>query len=263
MEWRSAPTISRGVSERPFLIARGDDEIPGILWSPEESAGSVPLVLMGHGGKSEKRNPAGLSMARRYVRRHGVAVCAIDAIEHGERGPIIDTGDGPPQPEYIDLWTRADTFDRMNADWSATLDALLATGQFDAARIGYSGLSMGMVLGLPFVVSEPRISAAVLGACGLSGSSAIRGHFIERHRKDAPRLTCPVLFMVQWDDEIFDRAGALKLFDLIGSHDKRMHVHPGKHGAFPQEATDATREFLAERLSSTHTVPAAGHELAT
>lgn len=251
MEWRSAAVVSRSVSERPFFVARGDEKIPGILWRPEESSASLPLVLMGHGGKSEKRNPTSLAMARRFVRRHSVAVCAIDAIQHGERGPIIDTGDGPPQKEYLDLWKRADTFDRMNADWAATLDALLATGEFDAGRVGYWGLSMGTVLGLPFVASEPRIRAAVLGACGLSGSSATRGHFVERHRRDAPRLTCPVLFMVQWDDEIFDRDGALELFDLIGSRDKRMHVHPGKHGAFPREAADATREFLAERLLGT------------
>jgi dienelactone hydrolase len=216
---------------------------------PEEPASAIPLVLIGHGGKSEKRNPASLVLARRFVRRHGIAACAIDAIHHGERGPIIDTGDGPPQQEFVDLWRRPDTFDRMNADWSATLDALLESGRFDPARIGYWGLSMGTVLGLPFVASEPRISAAVLGACGLAGRG-ISGFFPEQHRRDAPTLTCPVLFMVQWDDEIFDRDGALELFDLIGSRDKRMHVHPGKHGAFPAEAADATREFLAERLSA-------------
>ncbi|HEY8173432.1 MAG TPA: dienelactone hydrolase family protein [Dehalococcoidia bacterium] len=248
MEWRDVPAVAMGVWERPFFVTRGDEKIPGILWMPEEPAGAVPLVLMGHGGKSEKRNPAGLAIARRFVRRHGVAVCAIDAIDHGERGPIVDTGDGPPHPAYIELWKRADTFDRMNADWTATLDELLASGRFDPARVGYWGLSMGTVLGLPFVASEPRISAAVLGACGLTGSSAVRARFADRHRADAPNVTCPVMFMVQWDDEIFDRDGALELFDLIGAPDKRMHVHPGNHGAFPREATDATREFLAARL---------------
>ena len=128
------------------------------------------------------------------------------------------------------------------------LDALLASNVFDPARIGYWGLSMGTVLGLPFVAAEPRISAAVLGACGLTGSSAVRARFTERHRLDAPNVTCPVLFMVQWDDEIFDRDGALELFDLIGSTDKRLHAHPGRHGAFPREAAHATREFLAARL---------------
>ena len=248
MHWRDEPVVSMGVSERPFYVVRGDEQIPGILWEPEDAADGLPLVLIGHGGKSEKRNVGSLAMARRFVRHHGIAVCAIDAIDHGERGPIIDTGDGPAQAEYIALWKRPDTFDRMNADWSATLDALLATDRFDPARVGYWGLSMGTMLGLPFVASEPRINAAVLGACGFTGSSAVRGRFGDRHRVDAPRVMCPVLFMVQWDDEIFDRDGALELFDMIGSTDKRMHVHPGKHGAVPPEAGDATREFLAARL---------------
>ena len=237
-----------GVSERPFYVTRGGEKIPGILWEPEETAGRLPLVLIGHGGKSEKRNVASLAMARRFVRRHGIAACAIDAIDHGERGPIIDTGDGPPQPEYVELWKRSDTFDRMNADWTVTLDQLLESDRFDQTRIGYWGLSMGTVLGLPFVASELRISAAVLGACGFAGGTAGRGRLAKRLRADAPQVTCPVLFMVQWDDEIFHRNGALELFDTIGSRDKRMHVHPGKHGAFPREAADATREFLAARL---------------
>lgn len=248
MEWRSAPVISMGVSEQPFYVARGDEKIPGILWAPEEAGRGLPLVLLGHGGKSEKRNAADLSIARRFVRRHGIAVCAIDAIDHGERGPIRDTGDGPPQPEFLELWNRPDTFDRMNADWTATLDALVASDQFDPERVGYWGLSMGTILGLPFVASETRISAAVLGACGFSGPGARRGRFAERHRADAPRVLCPTLFMVQWDDEIFDRDGALELFDTIGAHDKKMHVHPGKHGDVPHEAVAAAREFLASRL---------------
>src|SRR5262245_26401524 len=115
MDWRSAPMVSKGVWERPFYVSRAGDKIPGIVWMPEEPVGQVPLVLMGHGGKSEKRNPFGLAMARRFVRRHGIGVCAIDAVQHGERGPIADAGDGSNPPEYLALWQHADTFDRMNA----------------------------------------------------------------------------------------------------------------------------------------------------
>ncbi len=248
MDWRAAPAIAMGVSEQPFYVTRDDENIPGILWAPEEAGGALPLVLLGHGGKSEKRNAADLSIARRFVRRHGIAVCAIDAIDHGERGPIRDTGDGPAQREFLELWKQPDTFDRMNADWTATLDALLASDQFDPERVGYWGLSMGTILGLPFIASEKRIRAAVLGACGFTGPGADRGRFADRHRADAPRVVCPSLFMVQWHDEIFDREGALELFDAIGSPDKQMRVHTGKHGDVPQEAADAAREFLASRL---------------
>lgn len=249
MDWKADATVSMGVWERPFTVVRDGDSIPGILWKPENAAGSLPLVLMGHGGQSEKRNEAGLALARRFVRRHGIAVAAIDAIDHGERGPIRVTEDPAGHPAYVALWKRTDTFDRMNADWSATLDAALATGEFDAGRVGYWGLSMGTMLGLPFVASEPRIKAAVLGLCGFTGPSAVRGRFGERHRADAPRVTCPVLFMVQWDDERFDRDGAFELFGALGANDKRMYVHPGLHGALSVEAQDATREFLAARLS--------------
>jgi dienelactone hydrolase len=250
MEWRSPPVVSSGVWERPFSVQRAGDAIPGILWMPEEPSGPVGLVLIGHGGKSHKRNAADLAVARRLVRRHGIAACAIDAISHGERGPIIDTGDGPAQPEYLELWTRRETFDRMNADWSATLDALLASGRFRPEAVGYWGLSMGTILGLPFVASEPRIRAAVLGACGLkTASNRSFGLVAERLRADAAQVACPVSFLLQWDDQIFDRAGALELFDLIGSRDKQMHAHPGRHGDVPREAVDAAREFLAARLT--------------
>src|SRR6185295_3177318 len=114
----------------------------GILWTPDNASAGLPLVLVGHGGKSEKRNPADLALARRLVRHHGVAAYAID---HGERGPIVDTGDGRAQSEFLALWKRSDTFDRMNTDWSATLDELLASGRFNRARIGYWGLSMGTI----------------------------------------------------------------------------------------------------------------------
>ena len=80
MDWKAAPVTSMGVWELPFSVTRDGDEIPGILWMPEEPTGRVPLVLMGHGGQSEKRNENGLALARKFVRRHGIAVAAIDAV---------------------------------------------------------------------------------------------------------------------------------------------------------------------------------------
>lgn len=248
MDWTAEPQSTLGVWERPFVVNRGGDSIPGILWMPAEDGPPPPLVLMGHGGQNEKRNPMGLALARRFVRRHAIAVAAIDAIDHGERGPIRPVEDAAGHPAYIELWKRPDTFDRMTRDWQATLDALLASGRLDADRVAYWGLSMGTMLGLPFVATEARIKAAVLGLCGFKGSSATRGRFGERHAADAPKIQCPVLFMVQWDDGLFDRDGAFELFAALGSNDKRMHVHLGKHGEMPLEAGDATREFLAGRL---------------
>ena len=246
MNWTADPQTAMGVTERPFVVERNGDRIPGILWTPEGITDPLPLVLVGHGGSSEKRNPNGLALARRLVRHNELAVAAIDAIDHGERGSI--RSDTPNSPEYAAIWQRPDTFDRMVADWKAVLDALAGLPEVDADRVGYWGLSMGTMLGLPFVAAEPRIKAAVLGLCGLRGSSVIRGRTEGRHRADAPKVTCPVQYFLQLDDAQFDFDGGVELFRLLGTPDKRLSAYPGAHAEMPPEGADLSRAFLAERL---------------
>lgn len=249
MEWRGEPIVSEGVRERAFVVTRDGDGITGTVWTHEDQAGPAPLVLMGHGALVDHRHAGNVAMARRFARDHHVASAAIDAIGHGERGPIRDGGDGVVPAAFFELWKQPDTLDRTVADWRATLDALVGDGIADAERIGYRGLSMGTMLGLPFVAGEPRIRAAVLGACGLAGPYAQSGGFVARHRADAPRIGCATLFMMKWDDEVFHRDGCLELFGLIGSPDKRLCAYPGGHALYPAEAEDAAREFLAGRLA--------------
>jgi fermentation-respiration switch protein FrsA (DUF1100 family) len=70
-----------------------------------------------------------------------------------------------------------------------------------------------------------------------------------RIRADAARVTCPVLFFVNWDDRRAPRSEAFELFDLIASTDKRLLAYPGDHGDLPDEATRASEEFLARFLA--------------
>jgi hypothetical protein len=39
------------------------------------------------------------------------------------------------------------------------------------------------------------------------------------------------------------------LFDAIASTDKRLHAHPGPHGAIPEEEMTAAEQFLARYLT--------------
>ena len=133
----------------------------------------------------------------------------------------------------------------MTADWHAALDAIVP--EADAGAVGYWGLSMGTVYGLPLASGEPRIEAAVLGLMGIDGLVGFTGPPALRARiTDAVgRITCPVFFIQQLDDELVPRDSALALFDALASTDKRLHANAGKHVEVPVEEIDAGLEFLA------------------
>lgn len=226
-----ASASSRGVVERDFQVGA----VPGVLWTPEGVDGPLPLVLLGHGATLEKRTGYIVSLARRLVRHHGIAAASIDLFGHGSRMP--DSG----MPDIVTMWTRPETTDEAVTEWRAVLAALDEEG-LGRAGLGYWGLSMGTLLGLPFVAAEPRIQVAVLGLAGTTAPMAAR------LSADAARITCPVLFLMQWHDELFPRHGVLELFDAVGSTDKRLHVNPGLHSAVPLEEIEASEAILARHL---------------
>lgn len=235
--WGSS-TISRNVTERDYEV----DGVPGVLWTPEGTDGPLPLVLLGHGATLEKRTPYITSLARRLVRHHGIAAASIDLFGHGARMP--DGG----MPDMVSMWLRPEITDEAVAEWGAVLAALDDAEGLGRAGLGYFGLSMGTLLGLPFVASEPRMQVAVLGLAGLTAPMA------PRLAADAACITCPVLFLLQWHDELFPRQGVLDLFDAIGSHDKRLHANPGRHVQVPPEEFDAAEAILARHLVATAAV---------
>ncbi len=253
-------TRDKGVVERRFDLAVGDEIVPGILWSPEGRDGPRPTVLIGHGGTQHKRTPNVLGLARRYVRHLGYAAVALDVPNHGDRVTdpeaaeaarrnlerrMAEGRDGRPAGLGLDPAQFAAIADRQAkgvAEWRALLDALPAGG-LDAGPFGYWGVSMGTAIGLPFVASEPRIAAAVLGLAGLRGLPG--GGALE----DAARsLTVPVLFLFQWDDELMTRESGLELFDAFGSREKTMHVNPGRHVQIPLFERDAAEQFFVRHL---------------
>lgn len=244
MRWLEDET-SNGVRERRFVLDRQGRTVPGLLWSPPGAAGGRPLVLIGHGGSGHKRQDYVVALARRFVRHWSFAAAAIDGPVHGDRRDDGGTDSRLVFLEFAKAWSGDPAMTAaMAADWRATLDALQALEEVGNGPVGYWGLSMGTILGLPFVAAEPRVTAAVLGLMGLTGPTQ---HHIA---SGAPKVVCPVLFLVQLADELFARDDALALFDELGSTDKRLHANPGSHGAVPDEEFVASELFLAERLST-------------
>ncbi len=249
LEWFEDAT-SDDVRERRFEFDHEGRRVPGLLWSPPETSGPRPLVLLGHGASGHKRQDYVLWLARRLVRKFSFAAASIDGPVHGHRRDYLQ----PPRKaagseavffDFAARWSSDPAMtDEMVGDLSATLDALQAFPEVGDGPVGWWGLSMGTILGLPFVAAEPRVKAAVLGLMGLTGPTR------ERIERDAPNVMCPVLFLVQLGDELFSRDSSIALFDALGSRDKRLHASMGSHGAVPEEEMAASERFLARYLTS-------------
>lgn len=246
LSWGKEDLTTRGVRQRRFDVERDGRTVPGLLWTPEGASGPRPLVLIGHGAGNNKRDAYVVSLARRLVRHHSFAAAAIDGPVHGDRrGDGADDG-ALMMVDFASAWTNDPSMaDEMVRDWRSTLDALAELEEVGASRVGWWGLSMGTILGIPFVAAEKRVEVAVLG---LMGTKAPNASFSERFLADARSIECPVLFLLQWDDELMRRNDVLALFGELGTTDKRLHAHPGGHVAVPAEEFEWSVRFLADHL---------------
>jgi dienelactone hydrolase len=239
----TSQTSSEGVLEQLFLLG----DIPGVLWTPRGADGTRPLIVMGHGGGQHKKAPGIVDLARRFVAEGGFAVVAVDAPSHGDRPEHeeftriaseyevrLDAGEGlaPLIASFQALVVR-----QIVPEWQAVLYAVQKLSHVGTGPVGYWGLSLGCVIGVPFVAAESRVRAAVLGLGGVEVST-----------ESAARITVPVEFLVQWGDERVPRTQSLALFDAFASAEKTLHANIGKHGEVPAFEMDSTLRFFARHL---------------
>ena len=234
MTWNDRSSASGGVHERGFDVTAGGRSVPGVYWNPGE-ADAERLVLLGHGGTTHKKVDYIEQMAARLAER-GIASMAIDGPGHGERA----TGDLPDQDSFASAWQEGGGNDGMIADWRAALDFIEAA--CGPRPTGWWGLSMGTMMGLPVCATDDRIRVALLGLMGNWGPNG------DDLLRLAPAVTCPIRFLVQWDDEIVPRERCLTLFDAIGASRKTLHANPGAHAEVPQNEINDSVNYLDRYL---------------
>ena len=237
--------VGEGVAERSFLLNRRSGAVPGVLWSPESPASPAP-VLLGHGGSGHKRSDRHVRMGRWLASKAGLAVIAIDGPYHGERVSASLTS-AVYQQLIVDEGIESVTA-RMTEDWLETVSAIAAQDLIDDAAISVFGVSMGTRFGLPVAAAlGSRLRCAVFGKFGIRQGDMIHPGLCspELMVTAARAVSAPVLFHVQWDDEIFPRDGQLALFGALASGDKCLLVRSGRHAETHPDDEAAWQQFLA------------------
>lgn len=246
--WGVEELLTGNVTRRSFLIRRAVGPVPGTVWAPASRSGPVPLVLLGHGGSGDRSSSRIVSMAGRFASA-GFVAAAIDGPYHGERlsSPLSTTQyQARIAAEGIDR-----VLDRMAGDWVTTCDLLTHAGIADSARRAYFGLSMGTRYGLAAAAAPiPGLKCAVFGKFGTQPTSDMNPALQAPRRSlsAASRITVPVFFHLQWDDDVFPRAGQLELFDAFASPAKELHGFAGGHRHTPEHAPDLWQAFITRHL---------------
>jgi pimeloyl-ACP methyl ester carboxylesterase len=240
MSWSGIEQTTGQFVERAFLLPPtiSDSAITGVYRTPLTGE-SDRLVLVGHGGGSDdahKHSGYIVAIAGLLAQR-GIASLSIDGPGHGERATFAFEGH---EDEMERAWLSGGGTPGVVADWRAALDFIEA--ERGARPTGWWGVSMGTMMGVPVLAADDRIRLAVLG---LMGIWAEIGPDLERL---APDVTCPVRFLVQWDDETIPRRTCFELFDRLGSARKTLHANPGPHAGIPPFEFEASADYLARYL---------------
>ncbi len=231
----------------PLAVQRSGAPVPATLWLPVNGTGPWPAVLVGHGAGGHKEAPIVVRAARELTAL-GCAVVSIDLPFHGDRTPPDEVGLSAAERRTrlgLDGWRARNALATTEAvaDWRAALDAAQASPEVSNGPAGYFGLSLGTRSGLPLTAADDRIRAAALGLFGYSAETGPEGV-----PEAARGVTVPVLFLVQWDDELYPRDGGLRMFDLLASPRKTLHANPGRHLDIPAAEISSALQFVAQQL---------------
>lgn len=241
IEWHETLTDA-GATGREFTF-HGSRAVTGILWSSATTGPGAPLVCFGHGASGSRHQRPIPLLAQRLANESGIFGLAIDGPVHGRR-----EADGGGRAAFWPEWRREGTVEDMVEDWRAVVDAIRQLPDVGTGPVGYWGLSMGTIYGVPTVAALDCIEVAVLGLMGVTDEPR---HYRPTLLNAATHITCPVLFIWQLEDELFTRDECLALFDALASDDKRLHANPGLHPDVPLEELDQSIDFLRRYLSGT------------
>jgi dienelactone hydrolase len=135
----------------------GGGSVPGLMNRPLGRSGLRPGMVVMHPSGNSTGPLKGARLAQNEMAalaKRGAVVIGIDAPYFRRGGSNPPTWSPLDRPEQIQLMK----------DLQRAVDVLLAQGNVDPARIGFSGYSYGGMVGVHFAGIEKRLKAAVIMA---------------------------------------------------------------------------------------------------
>jgi dipeptidyl aminopeptidase/acylaminoacyl peptidase len=130
------------------------DRVPAYLYVPNDDQAKHPALLLQYGSGGNKSTFYIVALAREFAAR-GFVVLTIDVPNRGERRKRRDLNAG-----FLTMMTGGgDLLRQTMGDYGRAIDYLTTRPEVDASRIGYAGISLGAITGIPFVAHDPRIKA--------------------------------------------------------------------------------------------------------
>jgi len=241
IQWSDAKDSEHNATREFRIQRKAMRDITGALWLPKSSVEGKTLICCGHGASGDRYQTPISHLAERFVKA-GLPVLSLDGPVHGLR-KVGDGGRGAFFPEY----QRDNSLIDMTNEWAHTVELIKA--ETGTGNLAYFGLSMGSLFGIPFIASRTDVTVAAIGLMGVQPDFPHGETLLE----NAAQIKCPLLFLLQLEDELFNRQGCLDVFDAFASEDKRLHANPGLHPEVPVEEIDFTFDFMLAHINGTQT----------
>ena len=253
------------VRERVTFSSTHDERVLAQITYPANDSGPFAAVIIQHGstamGYHSWAMPGRHNLPVLWAQA-GLMVVAVDAYGFGSRESTDNRGRLGADRADLMFRTR-DARIQAVQDLMRTVDYLQSRDDVRNDAIGFSGVSMGCRVGVPFFGLDERVGAAAffVGGSGPYASWAVEGTEYEDLAEDRDlvlELTDPIAFASMTEGRpVFAANGTEDV--LVGlepgerlqaalGEPKTLRWFDGGHGDTPTECFEEAREFLAIKL---------------
>ena len=238
---RRRTTSPKASASGASTSAAASDRCPGCCGRRRTATRPVPWSCSATAPRAPSARTTSSPWGGGWCATTGCRAVAIDGPVHGDR-----RADGRHRPRARLSRLRPDVvvqdpgiIDDMVGDWRATLDAVQELPDVGRrARAATGGCRWGRSSACPWSAAEPRVAVAVLGLMGIPGPPGTASP------PTPPTCTARCSSSCNGTTSSSPGTARSRLFDALGSTDKRLHAHPGDARRSPRRGVRGERPLL-------------------